>query len=86
MLYAPSTLAFYLLLGLQLVGQRAQAEVRIIIIIAIIAIKIFAIIAIAIIAISRVNFSEKNANCVEILPVNYVLVLVFVQIYEFAAF
>ena len=48
MLYATSTLAFYLLLGLQLVGQRAQAEVRIIIIIAIIAIKNFAIIAIAI--------------------------------------
>ena len=46
MLYAPSTLAFYLLLGHQLVGQHAQAQVRVTI--AIIAIKNFAIIAIAI--------------------------------------
>ena len=34
------------------------------------------------ILVSRVNFSENNANCVEILPKNKVLVLVL----EFAAF
>ena len=35
MLRAPSTIAFYLLLGHQLLGRRAQADVRLIIIIAI---------------------------------------------------
>ena len=38
------------------------------------------------ILVSRVNFSENNANCTEILPENKVIVLVFVTIDVFAGF